>query len=171
MSSFFNFQLNLFIKKDGKIQKLYIFEHFKIYQMNILEINWIGVFLGALGGFVLGAIWYGPLFGKTWMKLLGITKEDGKNFNMGLLMGGSGLTYIVLSTIISLLIYSSPSCCMDGICWMQGAKIGGLIGLACTTTIFNNGLYELRPLRLMLINSTYCILNGALIGIIISLLD
>jgi hypothetical protein len=137
--------------------------------MNILEINWLAILLGALAGFILGALWYGPLFGKAWMKLLGMSKEDAKDVNMALLMGGSAFTYIVLAVIIGLIIQVLPSCCDDGICWMYGAKIGGLIGLACTTTIFNNGLYEMRPVKLMLINGVYCILNGAIIGAILGL--
>ncbi len=46
--------------------------------MNLSEINWFGVLLGSLSGFILGALWYGPLFGKSWMAALGITKEDAK---------------------------------------------------------------------------------------------
>ncbi len=42
-------------------------------------INYWAVLGGAIFLFVVGMIWYGPLFGKKWMKLMGaenMTKED-----------------------------------------------------------------------------------------------
>ncbi|AKH42548.1 hypothetical protein FHS61_000318 [Altererythrobacter atlanticus] len=36
------------------------------------EVNLLAVFLGALAFFLIGAIWYGPLFGKSWRELNGI---------------------------------------------------------------------------------------------------
>lgn len=43
--------------------------------MNLSEINWLGLLLGSVAGFALGAVWYGPLFGKAWMAALGIKKR------------------------------------------------------------------------------------------------
>ena len=135
--------------------------------MNLTDINWLGLVLGAVAGFALGALWYGPLFGKAWMATLGITKEDAKDANMAVMMGGSGVTYIVLGIIIAILVNLSPECDTGGHCWMQGARIGGLVGLASVTTIFNNALYEMKSLKLMLINGVYALLNGIIIGAVI----
>ena len=43
--------------------------------MNI-TVNYLAVLLAAIASMVVGFIWYGPLFGKTWSKLKGFTKED-----------------------------------------------------------------------------------------------
>jgi hypothetical protein len=130
--------------------------------MNLSEINWLGLLLGSVAGFALGALWYGPIFGKAWMAALGITKEDGKNVNMGILMGGSGLTYIVLGILIAIIYNMTGS-----ECWQDGATVGALVGLASTTTVFNNALYEMKPFKLMLINGVYALLNGTIIGAVI----
>ena len=130
--------------------------------MNLSEINWLGMLLGIVAGFVLGALWYGPLFGKQWMQALGIVKDDAKKVNMGMLFGGSFITYIVLGVIIAI-IYKLT----NGNCWQHGLHIGALVGLASTTTIFNNALYEMKPLKLMLINGVYALLNAAIIGLAI----
>lgn len=37
-----------------------------------VEINYLAVLLATLASVVLGAIWFGPLFGKQWMRLAGI---------------------------------------------------------------------------------------------------
>ena len=39
------------------------------------NINLIAVGLAGLMGMTVGALWYGPIFGKQWMKLMGFTKE------------------------------------------------------------------------------------------------
>lgn len=135
--------------------------------MNLSEINWLGTLLGALAGFVLGALWYGPVFGKIWMTQVGITREDAKKVNMGVMMGSSGLTYIVTAIIIAILLNKTPICGTNGHCWMQGLQIGAMVGIAAGAAILNNSLYEMKSTKLKLINVTYSILNGAVIGAVI----
>ena len=57
--------------------------------MNIFEVNWLAVVLAALAGFVVGGIWYGPVMGKKWMGAVGLTEEQIKEGNMGLIYGGA----------------------------------------------------------------------------------
>ncbi|MFZ4478137.1 MAG: DUF1761 domain-containing protein [Saprospiraceae bacterium] len=57
-----------------------------------MEINWIALFVAALVPLLLGFVWYHPkVFGNTWMKLTGLTMEDGRKMNMPLVFG---LTYL-----------------------------------------------------------------------------
>ena len=57
--------------------------------MNLFDVNWIGVVLAALAGFVVGGIWYGPVMGKKWMGAVGLTEEQIKQGNMGAIYGGA----------------------------------------------------------------------------------
>ncbi len=57
--------------------------------MNLLEVNWMAVVLGALAGFMVGGIWYGPVMGKKWMGAVGLTEEQIKQGSMGLIFGGA----------------------------------------------------------------------------------
>jgi len=41
----------------------------------IFNTNWLAVILATLAFFMLGAIWYGPLFGEIWMVGTGLTEE------------------------------------------------------------------------------------------------
>lgn len=50
--------------------------------MEFYGINIIAALLAALGFMVVGFLWYGPLFGKQWMKLHGWTEEDFKGQSM-----------------------------------------------------------------------------------------
>ena len=54
--------------------------------MEFHGINIIAALLAALGFMVVGFLWYGPLFGKTWMKLHGWTEEDFKGTNVPAMM-------------------------------------------------------------------------------------
>ena len=41
--------------------------------MTPVAINYLAVLVAAICAIVLGTVWYGPLFGKKWAKLMGIT--------------------------------------------------------------------------------------------------
>ncbi|NVE94837.1 DUF1761 domain-containing protein [Altererythrobacter lutimaris] len=57
--------------------------------MDLFDVNWLGVVLAAACGFVVGGIWYGPIMGKKWMGAVGLTEDDIKGSNMGLIYGGA----------------------------------------------------------------------------------
>lgn len=41
-----------------------------------MQINYLAVLVCAVLSMVIGAIWYGPLFGKKWMEIVGATSMD-----------------------------------------------------------------------------------------------
>ncbi len=57
--------------------------------MDLFDVNWLAVFGGALCGFVVGGIWYGPIMGKRWMGAVGLTEEEVQSGNMPLIYGGA----------------------------------------------------------------------------------
>lgn len=65
--------------------------------MDLFDVNWIAVAVGAVMGFVIGGLWYGPLLGKAWMAATGITEEEIQNGHMGKTYGGA----FALSVLIS----------------------------------------------------------------------
>jgi hypothetical protein len=44
--------------------------------MEIVTVNYWAVITGAILSMIIGAIWYGPLFGKRWMEIIGATEMD-----------------------------------------------------------------------------------------------
>ena len=61
-----------------------------------MEVNYLILFLAALVPMIIGAIWYGPLFGNAWMKEMNFTKES--------LAGANMLKMLVFSYVLSLLV-------------------------------------------------------------------
>ena len=39
-------------------------------------VNWLAVLLGTVVSMALGALWYGPLFGQLWLRLIGKTEDE-----------------------------------------------------------------------------------------------
>lgn len=42
-----------------------------------VQLNWLGIVLAALSTMVVGGIWYAkPVFGRVWMKMVGLSDKD-----------------------------------------------------------------------------------------------
>ena len=44
--------------------------------MPTIEINYLAVLVCGISAMVLGSIWYGPLFGKVWMRVNNVSPDD-----------------------------------------------------------------------------------------------
>lgn len=68
-------------------------------------VNYLAVLLAAVGSMVVGYLWFGPLFGKTWMKMTGM-KEMGDQSKMAqnyvLAYVSAALSAYVLAMFLSL---------------------------------------------------------------------
>jgi hypothetical protein len=50
--------------------------------LTTIAVNYVAVLVAAIAAMVVGMLWYGPVFGKTWMKLA-LSPKDKKNMGMG----------------------------------------------------------------------------------------
>lgn len=41
-----------------------------------VSINWLAILVATVAAMAVGWVWYGPLFGERWMKLVGLKKKD-----------------------------------------------------------------------------------------------
>ena len=103
---------------------------------------------------VLGYIWYHPkVFGGAWMKSLGLTEDDLKQGNMGLIFGVSILCSMVLSWLSN--AYSShtqPGWSQFAHGFFHGAYS---MGLPAALVVISNGLFQRNSLTNVLINAAY----------------
>jgi hypothetical protein len=44
--------------------------------ISLSSVNWLAVIVGMVVSMALGALWYGPLFGKTWLRLINKTADE-----------------------------------------------------------------------------------------------
>lgn len=67
-------------------------------------INYLAVLVAAVAAMILGFLWYGPIFGKPWMKLMGYTAADmekGKKEGMGKTYTLMALTTLVMAYVLA----------------------------------------------------------------------
>jgi hypothetical protein len=129
--------------------------------MHMEAVNWWSVLVAALAGFVIGGLWYGPLFQKPWMRLSGVTKQGGARTNMPLTFGGAYVLNLMGAFGIAVILGRN-----GGV--GSGAHVGAFVAFFFVATALGViYLFEQRPFRLWLINAGYQIVNFAAMGAII----
>lgn len=134
-----------------------------------MEINYLAIFISAIIGMAIGALWYGPLFGKKWMKLTGITKKEMKKtpqVEMQKMYFMGFLIHLVLSfALFMLATYLGKETAWE---W---AKTGALVGLLFIAPASKSSyVWEKRPLKLWWINALYFVVVLGIAGYVMALI-
>src|SRR3989338_4979270 len=86
--------------------------------MQIVNINYLAVLVAAIASMVVGFLWYGPLFGKMWMKLMNFDKkkgEEAKKKGMRKTIALAFLTSLIMSYILAHFVrYAQAKTIADG---------------------------------------------------------
>lgn len=124
-------------------------------------VNWLAVVVAAASGFAIGSLWYGPLFGKAWMSLTGMTKEKGAQANMAVTFGGAYVLNFIAAAGIA-----TVSGDHTGVMFaLHVGLLGAFFFVAPALGVIY--LFEQQPFRLWLINAGYQLVNFAAMGAII----
>ncbi len=124
-------------------------------------INWLAVVVAAAVGFGVGAVWFGPLFGKAWMKAL-----DKKPEELGHPAKAMGLTAV--TTLITAAVLAYVLDMVGAGNWMDGLMWGLSIGVFFVgTSSYSDGLFMGIPNKLAMINIGHRIVCFAVMGTIL----
>lgn len=127
----------------------------------VTEVNLWAVLTAAVVCFVIGGLWYGPLFGKAWMAAVNMTEEDAAKGNMPLIFGTTFVLQLIAALALAL-VAGSQSTLSSGLC------LGLLVGIFWVATAFGTSyLFEQRCLKLWLINAGYNVVTFAAMGAIV----
>ncbi len=125
------------------------------------DINWLAVVVAAVVGFGLGAVWYAPpVFGRTWMRLVGVSEDD-PGGNIAVIMGLAFVTTLIGVSALALFVGADAGA---GAGTAAGLVAG--VGIASMAVVLN-ALYESRSPALMAINAGYLIVLFAVAGAIL----
>lgn len=128
------------------------------------NINWLSVILAAVSSFVVGGIWYGPIFGKAWMKAFKLTEEQLSTRNLPMVFGLSFVLTLVAAINLEMFIGVDASLSF-------GAFAGFAAGLGWVAAFLGIlYLFEKQSLAGFFINAGYCIFALTLMGIILGLM-
>jgi hypothetical protein len=131
------------------------------------NINYLSIFVAAIASFVIGFLWYGLLFGKSWRMLNKISEKQIKEANersmakqLIISLGTSFVMVFILSIFINLNLPVTA---------MSGVLVGFLIWLGfLSTTMLDSVLWDGKPFKLYLLNVGQklfsLIVAGAILG-------
>ena len=127
------------------------------------NINWLSVLAAAVSSFVVGGLWYGPLFGKAWMNAFGFSEEELADRNMAMVFGGALALALIASINLEMFIGAQANVTF-------GATAGFFTGFGWVSMFLGIlYLFENRSLKAYLIDAGYCsvalTLMGAVLGI------
>ena len=127
------------------------------------NVNLLAVFLGALAFFAVGALWYGPLFGKAWKDLTGF---DGtrmphpvSNNPVPVIMGLAFLFELLIALMLGHTIARTGP--PPHVIMMMATGFGGAI---MAPALGINYLFQQRPGKLFAIDAGYFIVGMAAMG-------
>ena len=120
--------------------------------------NYLAVVVAAVATMVVGFLWYGPLFGKLWLKGMKFSAEQIKNMKkagMQKSMPGMVVSALLMSFVLAKLFEMFSITTIIG-----GATLVLWIWLGfCLTIQFGTVLWEGKSSTVFLVNSTYNLVN------------
>jgi len=127
-------------------------------------LNYVSVFIAAVSSMVVGSFIYSPaVWGKRWMKLVGLTEGKAKT-SAGTAMGLAFVLSLVTAVVLSIIIGPSAG--------LKNGLVNGLIvgiGIA-VTQVLTHQLFEQRPTELMRMTVVHELLTFAVMGSLIGFL-
>lgn len=131
------------------------------------QINMLAVIVAAFAQFVIGGLWYGPLFGKTWSGLTGVSQERMKP-RPAALAAMLACSLIMAYVLAHVLVFASSYMKVSGVGAGLSSGFWMWLGFAAPITL-GPVLYESKPIQLWLINAGYYLVSLLAMGAILAI--
>jgi hypothetical protein len=121
------------------------------------QLNFLAIGIAALSSFLLGGVWYGPLFKDKWCKAAGVDPDKPQG-HPAIVFGGAFVLSLVAATLYAWFLGPRPESYF-------AILMGAAVGLGWVATSFGiNYLFAGRPLVLWAIDGGYHTLQFMLYG-------
>jgi hypothetical protein len=131
----------------------------------LTSVNWFSVTLATLAYFVLGALWFTPLFGRSWDRSLGIERKRGERYPA---------VYYVVPLVSSMLVSVATAVLVGAIGiegWADAAVLGLVVGIGYSAAVtFTNAVTPTtpHPLAFAAITGSYHVVGTVIAAVIIA---
>ena len=130
------------------------------------EVHLHAILVAAVSGFLVGGLWYGPLFGKAWQAARGLSDDAMKNANMPMIFGLTFVLNLFSAFILdhTLSTYGAPGLSLS-VMISSGVALGFIV-----PAIGVNYLFSRQSLRLFMIDAGYWLVVYSVMGVVFALL-
>jgi hypothetical protein len=139
----------------------------------MVPINYYAVLIATIAGYALGALWYGPLFGKAWIGLMGWPAEKVEAMKSQsqvqsyilMLVGQLVMSFVLAHSLIFASEY------LDIYGWQAGIMAGFWSWLGFIAPVqMGSVLWDGKSWKLFGLNTSYYLVSLLLMGVILALL-
>jgi Protein of unknown function (DUF1761) len=134
-----------------------------------IPINYLAVLLSGVAGVAIGAVWYGPLFGKQWMHMTGITQEGMKAMALTPLVAmiGGLITALLMAYVLAHgIVFTNAYMGTMGIGGGMTAAFWYWLGFVVPLTA-GGFLWEGKPWKLWALHASYYLVSLLVMGAIL----
>ncbi len=126
--------------------------------------SYLAIIVAAVAQFILGWLWYGPLFGKRWMSLMGINPQSINREGMG-----KTLVWTFIGSLVTAGVLRKFATMVGATTVGAGVGLGALVWFGFIATVTLAGvLYEKRPVKLYILNNGYQLVSLVVMGAIVA---
>lgn len=130
-----------------------------------VTLNYWAIIVSTIISIVIGSLWYSPLlFGKAWMAMMGMRKEDVKKDQ-----ANKAYTITIIGALVLAYVMSHFVDYIGSTTISQGAQTGfwTWLGFQATTSI-SMAAFENKPMKLWAINSGFHLVQFLIVGAILA---
>lgn len=125
-------------------------------------LNIWAILVATLSTFLVGWLWYGPLFGKSWMTATGLSEEQLQQGNMAKIFGLAFVFELIMAFNLAMFL-NDPSIGLQ-----EGTLYGFLTGFGWVFfALAVNALYEQKSWKYILVNGGYWTVTFTVMGLIL----
>lgn len=126
------------------------------------QVNWLAVIVAALSTFVLGGLWYGPLFGRAWMRASGVDEARLSEGGAGRIFALSFVMQLAAAAVLALFV-GDPAMGFTAVV-AASASVGVFWVATAFAVVY---LFERRPFSHWAVNAGYQVVAFTLMGLVL----
>ncbi len=142
-----------------------------------IEINYVAILIAVVANFILGFIWYTPLFGKVWGKEMGFDMTQKPPASVMV----KGMVIMIIGNFLMAFVFAHNIAAWNPVTWGLPASTESPASMALMAAFFtwlgfflpldlNTVAWEMKSWKLFFINTSYHLLSLIIVAFILMMM-